>query len=173
MIKTYFKVIVRSLARNKTFSLINLLGLSIGLMCFTLIGLYVVDEFSFDRYHAKTERIYQVTIAAGFGGKIQKWNAVPNLTAPTLAREIPEVEKSVRILKNNFTGKAFISSENIKSTENNMVWADPALFEIFTIPFIKGDPSTALTRTHTVVLTEASAIKYFGSNRCYRQRDEN
>ncbi len=163
MLKTYFKVIVRSLARNKTFSLINLLGLSIGLMCFILIGLYVVDEFSFDRYHEKADRIYQVTIAAGFNGKTQKWNGVPNMTAPTLSREIPEIEKAVRILQNNFTGKAFVSSENIKSTENHMVWADPTLFDIFTIPFIKGDPSTALVRPHTVVISEATAIKYFGS----------
>ncbi len=163
MIKTYFKVIVRSLVRNKTFSLINLLGLSIGLTSFALIGLYVVDEFSFDRFHEKADRIYQVTISASFDGKTQKWNGVPNMTAPTLAKEIPEIEKAVRILENNFTGKAFVTSENIKSTENHLVWADPSLFEIFTVPFIKGDPATALVRPHTVVLSEASAIKYFGS----------
>ncbi len=163
MIYNYLKAILRSLSRNKVFSLINLLGLSIGLTSFILIGIYVVDEFSFDTHHAKADRIYQITIAAPYNGKIEKWNSVPNRTAPTLAKDIPEVEKTFRLLPNNFSGKAFVSSENIKSTETKLVWADAAIFDVLTIPFLKGDPNTALTRPHTIVISEASAIKYFGS----------
>ena len=163
MLRSYFKIILRSLSRNKTFSIINLMGLSIGLTCSLLIGLYVVDEFSFDRYHEKTDRIYQLTISANFQGQVQKWIGVPNKAAPTFAKEIPEVEKAVRILPNNFSGKAFVSSSQMKSLENRLVWADAEIFDVFTIPFIQGDPATALTRPHTVVISEAAAIKYFGS----------
>ncbi|NOT73899.1 MAG: FtsX-like permease family protein [Cyclobacteriaceae bacterium] len=163
MLKNYFKVIFRSLARNKTFTIINLSGLSIGLACFILIGLYVTDEFSFDRHHDKVDRIYQLTTTANFNGEISKWNGVANKIAPTLLKEVPEVEKAVRILPNNFTGKAYVGSESIKSSENHLVWTDASIFGIFDMPFIHGDPSTALERPHTVVLTEASAIKYFGT----------
>ncbi len=163
MVKSYFKIILRSLARNKTFSFINMLGLSIGLTCSILIGLYVVDEFSFDRYHEKTDRIYQLTTSANFQGQVQKWIGVPNKAAPTFAKEIPEVEKAVRILPNNFNGKAFVSSDQIKSLENRLVWADAEIFDVLSMPFIQGDPVTALTRPHTVVISEASAIKYFGT----------
>ncbi len=163
MIKSYFKIILRSLSRNKTFSFINLLGLSIGLASFMLIGLYVMDEYSYDRFHEKTGRIYQLSIVAAYDGQVRKWIGVPNKSAPAFAREIPEVERAVRILPNNFDGKAFVSSEQIKSSENRLVWADAGLFEVFTIPFLRGDPATALARPHTVVLSEASAIKYFGS----------
>ncbi len=163
MLKNYIKVILRGLARNKIFSLINLLGLSIGLTSFILIGLYVVDEFSFEGNHEKANRIYQVTIAAPYNGKIEKWNSVPNATAPTLAKEIPEIEKSFRLLPNNFSGKAFVTSEKIKSSETKLVWADATIFDVLTVPFLQGDPSTALTRPHTIVISEASATKYFGS----------
>ena len=163
MFKSYFKIIFRSLARNKTFSLINILGLSIGLTCAILIGLYVVDEFSFDRHHEKTDRIYQLTISANFQGQVQKWIGVPNKAAPTFVKEIPEVEKAVRILPNNFNGKAFVSSEKIKALENRLVWADAEIFDVLTMHFIQGDPTTALTRPHTVVISEASALKYFGT----------
>ena len=163
MLSNYFKVILRSLLRNKLFSLINLMGLSIGLTSAMLLGLYVADEFSFDRFHENTDRIYEITIATNQDGKVSKWTGVPNQTAPTLLREIPEVEKAVRILPNNFTGKAFVSSENIKSSEKRLVWADPDIFQIFSIPFIQGDPATALQRPHTAVLSEDAAIKYFGT----------
>jgi putative ABC transport system permease protein len=163
MIKNHLTVILRSLIRNKVFSLINLLGLSIGLTSFILIGIYVVDEFSFDSHHIKADRIYQITIAAPYNGKIERWNSVPNKTAPTLAKDIPEVEKAFRLLPNNFSGKAFVSSENIKSTETKLVWADATIFDMLTIPFLKGDPKTALTRPHTIVISEASATKYFGT----------
>src|SRR3954451_20276640 len=131
MLSSYFKVILRSLARNKMFSLINLLGLSIGLTSAMLLGLYIVDEFSFDHFHEKAGRIYGVTIAASQDGKVVKWTGVPNQTAPTLLKELPEIEKAVRILPNNVTGKAFVSSENIKSSEKQLVWADAGFFEIF------------------------------------------
>src|SRR5437868_4433336 len=135
MVRSYFKIILRGLARNKTFSLINLLGLSIGLTCAILIGLYVVDEYSFDRYHEKTDRIYQLTTTANFQGQTQKWIGVPNLAGPTFAKEIPEVEKFVRLLPNNFSGKAFVASEQIKSTENRLVFADAEIFSVMTLPF--------------------------------------
>ncbi len=123
MLSSYFKVILRSLARNKLFSLINLLGLSIGLTSAILLGLYVVDEFSFDHHHENADRIFGVTIAAKQDGKVVRWTGVPNKTAPTLLKELPEIEKAVRILPNNFTGKAFVSSENLKSSENRLVCA--------------------------------------------------
>lgn len=163
MLRNYLKILFRNIVRNKTFSIINLLGLSTGLTCFLLIGLYVQDELSFDRFHEKGNRVYQATIEAHFNDEIALWAKVPNRVGPTAAREIPEVEKAARIFPHNFGNLAFVSSDSVRLSEQAMVWADPEIFDILSIPFLKGNPATALTRPNTAVMSEDAARKYFGS----------
>ena len=117
MLTNYLKILFRSFIRNKTFSTINILGLSVGLTCFLLISLYVADEFAFEGHHEKLDRIYMVTTEAGFDGQTQKWTGVPNKVAPTIAKEIPEVEKAIRLFSHDFGKLAFVSTESIKSSE--------------------------------------------------------
>lgn len=93
MLVNNFKIAIRNILRNKTFSLINITGLSIGLISFFAISLYVIDEFSYDCFQKNSDRIYRAIINADFDGQLKRWGAVPNKLGPTAAREIPEIEK--------------------------------------------------------------------------------
>ncbi len=164
MLRNNLKIILRTLVRNKTFSLINILGLSIGLLTFLAISLYVVDELSFDRFHEKKDRIYRAIISATWDGQTMKWGGSPNKLGPTAAKEIPEVEKTARVFHHNFGDIGFISTETEKFSENKLFFADPEIFDVFTIPLIKGNSEKALDRAGTIILSESAAKKYFGNS---------
>ncbi|MBY0434309.1 MAG: ABC transporter permease [Cyclobacteriaceae bacterium] len=164
MLYNYLKIALRNLLRHKSFSIINMAGLAIGLTTFLAISLYVVDEFSFDRFHEKQERIYRAVLSAEFDGQSVKWGGAPNLLAPTAMKEIPEVEKATRYFHHNFGDLAFIGTDEEKFTETNLFFADPELFDIFTIPLLKGNPSKIIDRPNTVVISESAAKKYFGDS---------
>ena len=153
MLRNYLKILIRNFIRNKTFSIINILGLSVGLTCVLLIGLYVVDEYSFDRYHEKLDRIYMVITEATFDGHTNRWTGVANKAATTIAKEIPEVEKAVRLFPHKFGNLAFISTDTVKSSEKMVMWADPEIFDVLSFIFLKGDPTTALVRPNTAVVS--------------------
>ena len=161
MLITYLKIALRNMMRQKSFSVINILGLTIGLTAFLAIALYVTDELSYDRFHAQADRIYRAVITADFDGQTTKWGGAPNLLAPTAAKEIPEVEKASRYFHHNFGDLAFVSKGKDQFSEKELFFADPEFFQIFTVPFIKGDAATALSRINTVVLSESAAKKYF------------
>ncbi len=163
MLLNYLKILFRGVIRHKLFSLINLLGLSVGLTCTLLIALYVADEFAYETHHANLDRTYLITIEASWNGETHKWTGVPNKVAPTIAKEIPEVEKSVRLFSHEFGNLAFISTDDVKSSEKSFGWADPEIFEVLSYTFVKGDPATALSRPNTAVMSESAAKKYFGS----------
>ena len=151
-------VLFRNLLRYKAFSIINLLGLTVALTSVLAIGLYVADEYSFDRYHDKAGRIYQVTATISYNGPTQKWSTTPNKVVPTIAKDLPEVEKAARLFHHNFGDLAFVSTDEMKSSETHFFWADPELLEILTIPFVSGDPTTALTKINTVIIDRKSVV---------------
>lgn len=163
MLYNYLKITLRSLLRYKSFSFINIAGLTIGLVTFLAISLYIVDEFSFDRFHKNKDRTYRAVISADFDGQVNKWGGAPNLLAPTSAKEIPEVEKAARYFHHNFGDLGFVSTETEKFSETELFFADPELFSIFTIPIVKGNAAKILDRPGTVVLSESAAKKYFGN----------
>ncbi len=163
MFRNNLIIIIRNLIRNKTFSLINILGLSIGLITFLAISLYVVDEFSYDRFHEKKDRIYRAVISADWNGQSMKWGGSPNKLGPTAAKEIPEIEKATRVFHHNFGDIGFISTDTEKFSETKLFFADPEIFDVFTIPLIKGNPEKVLDRPGTIVISESSAKKYFGN----------
>lgn len=164
MLHNYLKIALRSLVRNKTFSLITILGLSIGLITFLAISLYVIDEFSYDQFHEKKDRIYRSIISAEWDGQTMKWGGSPNKLGPTAAKEIPEIEKSVRVFHHNFGDIGFISTETEKFSETKLFFADPEIFDVFTISLQKGNAKKVLDRPGTVIISESTAIKYFGNN---------
>ncbi len=166
MLLNYLKILFRGFVRNKTFSIINILGLSVGLTCSLLIALYVVDEFAYEKHHAKLDRIYMLSTEASWNGQTQKWTGVPNAAAPNIAREIPEVEKAVRLFSHEFGNMAFVSTDEVKSSEKVFGWADPELFSVLSYEFIKGDAATALSRPNTAVMSVSAAKKYFGTTEC-------
>src|SRR5215207_3512154 len=97
MFKNYFKVAWRNLVKNKTFSVINILGLAIGLCCFLLIALYVIDELSFDRFYKNADRIYRIHSDIRFGGSDLKVAVTSDMMGQVLKKDYPQVEQYTRI----------------------------------------------------------------------------
>jgi putative ABC transport system permease protein len=164
MIKNYLKTAFRVLKKHPGFTTINILGLSVGLATCLSIILYVVDELSYDRYNAKAERIYRANEDVKFGGKEASYAAIPAPMAPAVKKEFPEVENVVRLARSaDWRPEGFhVKKGNESIQENNFVFADPSLFDIFTLPMIDGNPATALAVPNSIVLTETTARQYFG-----------
>ncbi len=163
MLLNYLKIALRMMMRYKSFSAINIAGLTIGLTAFLAISLYVADELSYDKFHTNNNRIYRAVIAAEFDGVTNKWGGSPNRLATTAMKEIPEVEKATRYFHHNFGDLAFIFNGNENFSEQNLFFADPEFFDIFTVPFVKGGKKGAiLNQPGTVVISESAASKYFG-----------
>ncbi|MDB5087999.1 MAG: FtsX-like permease family protein [Mucilaginibacter sp.] len=163
MIRNYIKTSYRSLLKNKGFTILNILGLSIGLATCLLIVFYVMDEQSYDRYNTKADRVYRVNVDVKFNGNANSYAAVPAPMAAALKSELPEVEDAMRFHQAAFTqtGKYYIKKGNVNILENKVVYADARLFKLFTLPVIDGSPATALTAPHSAVITESTAKKYF------------
>lgn len=160
MIKNYIKTAFRNLLKNKGFTAINILGLSLGLATCLLIVFYVFDELSYDKYNVNANRIYRINNEIKFGGEEGASADAPAPTAAALKADFPEIEQVARfrVTASNQVKKG---TQNIQ--EDAMVYADPEIFQVFTLPMTSGDPKTALKDPHTVVITERTAEKYFNT----------
>jgi putative ABC transport system permease protein len=160
MFKNYIKTAYRSLYKNKGFTAINILGLALGLATCLLIVFYVVDELSYDRYNTKADRIYRVNEDLKLGeNNVQYAVCMPPL-AKTLKAEYTYVEDAVRM---KAAGTTHVKKGSINIVENRVVFTDAAIFNVFTLPMLSGDPKTALTEPNTVVINETTAKKYFNT----------
>ena len=161
MIRNYFLIAWRNLKRNRAFSAINIVGLSMGLATCILISLFVFDELSYDRYNEKADRIVRVYFQGAMnGGKINEATVMPP-TAQTLKRDYPEVLEATRLRDG---GDPIIAYGNQTFKETAVAFVDSNFFQVFTLPFLKGDPKTALNQPNTMVITQAMAKKYFGND---------
>ena len=160
MIRNYIKTAFRNLLKNKGFTAINVLGLSLGLATCLLIVFYVFDELSYDRYNLNADRIYRINNDIKFGGNEASYSESPAPTAAALKADFPEVEQVARFRQR---GGFQVKKGNQNIQEDMMTYADPAIFSIFTLPMVAGDPATALKETHSVVITEKMALKYFNN----------
>ena len=159
MLKSYLKTAVRNLWRNKVFSLINIVGLGVGLAACMLIFLYAKDELSFDRFHKNADRIYQIT--AKFiksDGQILRISNTGDVPGPNFKRQIPEVQDFVRIQQYNFTIRRGSEVFNQEAFD-----VDSSFFQLFSFPLLEGNPVTALVEPNSIVLSKDAAIKYFGN----------
>ena len=161
MFSNYLKIAIRNLAKNKTYSIINVTGLAVGLGCCILIFLYVQNELSYDRHHLNGERIYRVVSEFSFGGEEGKMAVTPAPLAKTIAADYPEVEAAVRFRR---YGPFLVKSEGAEQNynEERVVFADNDIFNIFTIPLLAGDPGKAIAEPNTVVISSRAAQKHFG-----------
>jgi len=158
MLKNYILTAIRSLLRSKGFSIINILGLSIGLASFILITLYVYHELSFDRYHAKADRIFRIVENLRTENEILFQSTSSPPMGPSLLKDFPEVENYVRFQQWNL----LVTKDDKAFYEPDSYIADSTVFDVFSFPLIKGNPKTALIEPNSVVLTESMAKKYFG-----------
>ena len=158
MIRNYLKTAYRSLLKNKGFTAINVLGLALGLATCLLIVFYVFDELSYDHYNAKIDRIYRVNSDIKFGGNENSYAVSPAPLAAAIKASFPEIEQVVRFRNR---GGYQVKKGNQDIEEDNMIYTDPSIFNVFTIQMIDGDPATALKEPHSVVITDEMARKYF------------
>lgn len=159
MIFNFFKIALRSLRRHALYGSINIVGLSIGLAACALMAMYVRHELSYDVFHQKAQRILRVTSHLKTPEAPMELANTPNILAPFLNRNYPEVEKAVR-----FQSMAATFSQGTKLyNESDVYYADASVFDVFTFPLVAGDARQALTQPQTVVLTETLAKKYFGT----------
>lgn len=159
MIKNYLKTAWRTLLGQRVFSAINVAGLAIGMAACLLIGLFVLDEWSYDRFHEKADRIVRVVFRGTVpGGTLNEAHVMPPV-AGTLKAEFPEVVDATRLRR---AGKPFFQVDDRLFYEDEMAFADPGLFRIFTLPMLYGSPGTALTEPNSMVITKETALKYFG-----------
>ncbi len=160
MINNYFKIAWRNLQRQRTFTAINIAGLAIGLATCLLISLYVVDEWSYDRFHAKADRIVRVVFGGTLvGGDIKEANVMPP-TAEAFRAEFPEVEATTRLVQG---GRPFFEVTGQFFNEEELAFVDPTFFQVFSFQLLRGNPATVLNEPYTAVLTAEVAKKYFGS----------
>jgi putative ABC transport system permease protein len=159
MWRNFFIVALRNISNNKVFTLINVSGLAIGLASSILILLFIIRELSFDRFHANADRIQRLYIDGRIGEQTFRGAWTSMVMAPTFAEEIPEIEKFVRF---DVFNQQLIWYGDRKQIEDHFLFADSSIFDIFTIHFIRGDPSTALTRPKSIVITDQKAREFFG-----------
>ena len=163
LMKSMLKMALRSAMKQKQFTLLNLLGLTLGISVSITVGLYVYEELSFDEFHVNKDRIYRVNQPNIW----DNWGEMMSTTGPNVAtamkEDLPEFEEVTRILS---MGSQFVTqpSENKKNSfkEDQLFAVDSNFFNVFTFEAIHGNPTSALTDPRNLILTEETSIKYFG-----------
>ena len=159
MLRNYFKIAFRSLRRHKGFTILNIVGLAVGMAAFFLIFQYVRFEYSYDDFITKRDRVYRLATDIKSASGIQSnWTSSMPM-AINLKREYPEIEDVVRL-----SGQStLLKRGDVFFQEKRTIFADSGLFNVFDFPLVEGDPATALKEPFSVVLSVSTAKKYFGS----------
>lgn len=160
MLRNYIKIAWRNLIKHKVFSFINIFGLATGIAAFWLISLYVVDEWSYDRYNLKADRIFRVVQHGTWNGGKFNLAVTSAPYAPALKNDYAEVEDAIRIDAEG-GGKITYGEKHI--SEGGMLFTDKGFFNLFTHHFLSGDAATALAKPQSIVLTKTLAEKLFGN----------
>jgi putative ABC transport system permease protein len=159
MIWNYIKMSIRHILRHKSYVIINIAGLSIGLVCSIIIGLFVIHELSYDKFNINKDRIYRVYLKGKMGESQLRGSWTCSVLGPAFHQEFPEVKDFVRV---NSWGETILKYNNKGYIENDFGEADSSFFRIFSIPLLKGDPDKVLASKYSMVVNEATARKIFG-----------
>ena len=158
MLRNYLKISWRNIVRHKGFSFINMFGLSVGMACCIVIFLYVSNEFSYDKYHKDTSRIFRVAEHRKVPAGEFRSARISPAVAPALKNKFPQIENIARITP---VSNGLVRHNLLSFYEDRIAYVDEDIFRIFSIPFIRGSPDSALSRPFTAVLSEKMARKYF------------
>jgi putative ABC transport system permease protein len=159
MLKNLLKIAVRSILKDRTYTAINVLGLTIGITCSLFLLMYIIDELSFDRYHKNADNIYRIVSNIKEPDNAFTWAVAQIPLAEELRDNYPEVKNAVRFFG---TGATLYKHGDVEFNEADFFLADSTVFEMFSYDWIAGDINTALDNPFSIVLTEKVAIKYFG-----------
>lgn len=161
LFKNYFKISFRNILRNKLYSSVNILGLSVGMACAILILLWVRYELSYDRFFPNADRLCRVTDTENYpGGGKTVFSMNPPSLASALVDEYPEIVNTARLRS---VKDLLLQYGDERFDENNVMFVDPSFLKMFSLPFVEGNGGKALSGVSSVVVTQAMAKKYFGS----------
>lgn len=160
MLRNYFKIAWRNLVRNKMFSLINVLGVTIGITCSCLLYLFIHDELNQDGFHKKSDRIFRVVEIDNSGNDTRYYGQTAPPVAAALKKDYPEVAATTRLFQPFGHLNTEIKGERLH--ERNYFMAESNFFELFDFEFTQGQAETCLSKPNSVVITEQIAEKYFG-----------
>ncbi|WP_109301829.1 ABC transporter permease [Aquimarina sp. AU474] len=158
MLKNYLKIAWRNLLRNKSFSVLNIVGLSIGLAVTAIIVIWINFEIGIDQFHENKDRTYQVYNKHLVNGEIWTWNSTPKIMASAIQKDYPEIESTVRLMD----GVEFLFAKDEKRINGEGVLADTDFLKVFSFPLVEGNIATVLSDVNSVVITESFARKIFG-----------
>lgn len=159
MLRNVLRISLRNLKRHRGFSVINITGLATGMAAFVLIALFIRHEFSYDQHNEHANDVYRVILDAAVGGQEILTASSPAVMATQFQEDFPEVVAATRLDDFN---ESLITVDNRPYYESGLVLADSSVFDVFTIPFVAGNPATALNKPNTMVLSASTARKYFG-----------
>jgi putative ABC transport system permease protein len=161
MFRNYLKIAWRNILRNKFYALLNIIGLTVGLTFGLLILLWVNDEFSFDAFNTKADRIYRINAQIGTGTSRQTWPGIPGPIGMHAVKDVPEVENSVRI--NNYGYSVYRYKDKLLSAGDHGAYvADASLFKVFDFKLLKGNINNPFPDIHSIIITETTAKRFFG-----------
>lgn len=165
MLRNYLKTALRFLRNNRTFTFINIIGLSLGTLCCLYILLYVEQQYSYDRHEVAAADIYRITTDMKLSGDRIKTSWSSPLIAPAIKSDFPEVRQFTRAFDASIFGadQHLLIYKQRSFFEKETLFVDSTFFDIFTYHFLGGDPATALREPNTVVLNKNTAVKLFGS----------
>ena len=161
MIKNVLLLALRNFKKDKWYSLLNILGLTLGITFSLFLIFYIKDELNYDRYHEKADRIYRIVSYIQEKDKNTDWTITQVPLAATLKKDFPEVEESVRLLSRERT---LFKNGTREFYETKAFYADSNFFRVFTHHFLEGNPATALMEPNSIVISKTLATKYFGNN---------
>ncbi len=161
MLQNYLKIAFRNLFKHKFHSLVNILGLALGVSSFLVLALYVIDELTYDQFHQNSDRLYRLTYASQKTTPPEQWAITTGKHGKLLPDVFPEIEAAVRICP-SWGNKQLVQYQDKTFYESRFFWADPNVFEVFDFLLIQGDAQTVLSNPYSVVITPAIAEKYFG-----------
>lgn len=159
MFKNYLKTAVRKLTHNKIYGVVNIAGLTIGIVSCILIGLYIVNQLSYDHFNEKANRIVRVTMSYGDANQVESAGVTGNKVGPQLKLTFPQVESYTRI----YPRSGVVKYQDKMFDEKRILFADSTFFNIFSFRLLQGNPATALNAPQEIVITRAMAKKYFGN----------
>jgi putative ABC transport system permease protein len=160
MFKNYILIAIRNLWKRKLFSLINVIGLSVGIAGFFLIAANLMDEFSYDNFHENKDNLYRVALKRIYPDNVVNYAIIPSSLGEAMLNDFPEVENMTRVLK---TGQKVVFRYEDKTYEEDKIFfVEPKFFEIFNIPLVEGNPAQVFSNQNSLVITLDTALKYFG-----------
>jgi putative ABC transport system permease protein len=159
MLKNYLKITWRNLLRHKAFSFINIIGLAIGMASAALILFWVQNEMSYDQFHTKKDRLYEVYNRSVFDGKLWCWGNTPKIMAKTLKQDYSQVEEVARTNDANFL---FTVGDKHLNIHGN--FTDPGFLTMFSFPLVNGNANTALNNINNIIITQKLSKKLFGND---------